>query len=138
MFKLFRRERGKKGFTLAELLVVIAILAILVAVAIPIFTGALKDAEDAVKKSAVRSVKAAAVTAILSDWSKYGKDGDAVAQSWTVGADVSKTGDISGLSIAASKDPSTAEEDITKVVTDGQDGGYTITGMVIVDVAPTT
>ena len=36
--------KNKKGFTLAELLIVVAIIAVLVAVAIPIFTSQLEKA----------------------------------------------------------------------------------------------
>ena len=38
---------NKKGFTLAELLIVVAIIAVLVAIAIPIFTAQLEKAREA-------------------------------------------------------------------------------------------
>lgn len=47
--------RGKKGFTLAELLIVVAIIAILVAVAIPSFTGSLNKAKEATDNANVRA-----------------------------------------------------------------------------------
>ena len=47
MIKKMREERG--GFTLAELLVVVAIVAVLVAIAVPLFSSSLTSAEDAVK-----------------------------------------------------------------------------------------
>ena len=51
-------KRGKNGFTLAELLIVVAIIAVLVAVAIPIFTSQLEKARLAVDHSAVRDAYA--------------------------------------------------------------------------------
>ena len=39
------KKSNKKGFTLAELLIVIAIIAILIAIAIPTFAGALENAK---------------------------------------------------------------------------------------------
>lgn len=36
---IFMRKQNRKGFTLAELLIVVAIIAVLVAVAIPLFTS---------------------------------------------------------------------------------------------------
>ncbi|HBT95967.1 MAG TPA: hypothetical protein DEB24_07820, partial [Coriobacteriia bacterium] len=61
--KEIREERG--GFTLAELLIVVAIILVLVAIAIPVFTGALSKADDAVEHAQIRSVKAAAATEVL-------------------------------------------------------------------------
>lgn len=55
------------GFTLAELLVVVAIVAVLVAVAIPVFTGALGSTEEATCDANRRSVKSMYTTAWLLD-----------------------------------------------------------------------
>lgn len=63
MIKKIREEKG--GFTLAELLIVVAIVLVLVAIAVPVFTGALDKAEDAVKAANERSVKAEATTAYM-------------------------------------------------------------------------
>lgn len=60
MIKRVREEKG--GFTLAELLIVVAIILVLVAIAIPVFTGAMNSANEAVAKGDIRSVKAEAVT----------------------------------------------------------------------------
>lgn len=63
MIKRVRDEKG--GFTLAELLIVVAIILVLVAIAIPVFTGALNSANTAVSEANIRSVKAQAVTDYL-------------------------------------------------------------------------
>ncbi len=64
MIKKMREERG--GFTLAELLVVVAIVAVLVAIAVPLFSSSLTSAEEAVKKANERSVKAEVTTLYLT------------------------------------------------------------------------
>ena len=109
MFKLFHKKLNKKGFTLAELLVVVAIIAVLVAIAILIFTGALRDAQLRVNQANIRSLKGEAVAAILSNWSK--KDDRASGgtlissgvgdtnSGWVARAKVSKTGDVTGLKL---------------------------------------
>ena len=45
MKKLFRRNRNRKGFTLIELLIVILVLAILMAVALPLYLSAVADSQ---------------------------------------------------------------------------------------------
>lgn len=55
------------GFTLAELLVVVAIVAVLVAIAVPVFTGALGSSEEATCEANRRSLKSMYTTAWLLD-----------------------------------------------------------------------
>lgn len=47
--------RDRKGFTIAELLIVVAIIAVLVAIAIPVFSGALERSRQGVDISNLRS-----------------------------------------------------------------------------------
>lgn len=54
------KKMNKKGFTLAELLIVIAIMAILIAIAIPVFTSQLERARDSVDENAARAAKSLA------------------------------------------------------------------------------
>jgi len=61
------KKNNKKGFTLAELLIVIAIIAVLVAIAIPVFTGAMAKAEEAVDQANTRAIKAMATVKYLEN-----------------------------------------------------------------------
>ena len=56
------KKTNKKGFTLAELLVVVAIIAVLVAIAIPIFTSQLEKSREATDLANIRSAYAEATT----------------------------------------------------------------------------
>ena len=67
MRNLLQKKLDKKGFTLAELLIVVAIIAVLVAIAIPLFGGALDRAEEAAFLANQRSIKAAGVASMVSD-----------------------------------------------------------------------
>ncbi len=49
------KKMNKKGFTLAELLIVIAIIAVLIAIAIPTFSGALENARLQTDHANIRS-----------------------------------------------------------------------------------
>ncbi len=59
-------KKNKKGFTLAELLIVVAIIAVLVAVAIPVFNSQLDKAKVAVEQANARSTYAEAATKYLA------------------------------------------------------------------------
>lgn len=73
MIKRMREDRG--GFTLAELLVVVAIVAVLVAIAVPVFSGSMQKAEDAVDTANKRSAQSEALTEyqLAKDDEKTGK-----------------------------------------------------------------
>ena len=58
--------KNKKGFTLAELLIVVAIIAVLVAIAIPIFTSQLEKSRETADIANVRSAYADAVAEYLT------------------------------------------------------------------------
>ena len=61
------KKNNKKGFTLAELLIVVAIIAVLVAIAIPIFTTQLEKSRESTDLSNVRSAAAEVVTEYLTE-----------------------------------------------------------------------
>ena len=60
-------KRNNKGFTLAELLIVVAIIAVLVAIAIPVFTSQLEKSKEATDMANVRSAYAEVLAEYLSD-----------------------------------------------------------------------
>ncbi len=60
-------KKNNKGFTLAELLIVVAIIAVLVAIAIPIFTSQLEKSREATDLANVRSAYAEIVTAAMTE-----------------------------------------------------------------------
>ncbi len=80
-------KKNNKGFTLAELLIVVAIIAVLVAIAIPVFTAQLEKSRESVDLSNIRSYYAEIVPAILTG------DLDSASSKITIqGKDVTTTG----------------------------------------------
>ena len=67
MHNLKNRSKDKKGFTLAELLIVVAIIAVLVAIAIPIFTGQLERAKEAADMANIRAAYAEACVKAIEE-----------------------------------------------------------------------
>jgi len=61
------KKMNKKGFTLAELLIVVAIIAVLVAIAIPVFSAQLDKSKLAADTANVRSAYAEVVADALSN-----------------------------------------------------------------------
>ncbi len=60
-------KKNNKGFTLAELLIVVAIIAVLVAIAIPVFTAQLEKSRDMTSLANIRSAYAEAQASYLSE-----------------------------------------------------------------------
>ncbi len=60
------KKMNKKGFTLAELLIVVAIIAVLVAIAIPVFTTQLERSKEATDLANIRAAYAEAMTDYLA------------------------------------------------------------------------
>ena len=60
-------KRNKKGFTLAELLIVVAIIAVLVAIAIPVFSSQLEKSRESTDLANVRSAYATLVADYLTN-----------------------------------------------------------------------
>ena len=59
-------KKMKKGFTLAELLIVVAIIAVLTAIAVPLFVTSLNKAQNAADDANVSSLRSVAVVYILN------------------------------------------------------------------------
>ena len=75
---MLKKLQSKKGFTLMEMLIVVAIIAVLVAIAIPVFNGALTKSKEAADVANVRATYAERQTAMLTENTKAPADKDAL------------------------------------------------------------
>lgn len=73
-------DRNTAAFTLAELLIVVAIIAVLVAIAIPVFASQLEKSREAVDIANVRAAYAEVMTAAISDDAGAGYGGQTMKQ----------------------------------------------------------
>ena len=62
---MLQRIKSKKGFTLAELLIVVAIIAVLTAIAVPLFVTSLQKAQKAAFEANCDTLRTAGIAAIL-------------------------------------------------------------------------
>lgn len=75
MKEMVKRVREEKdGFTIAELLIVVAIVAVLVAIAIPVFTSSLNKATAETDVANCRSYYAEQVVEYMNDTKSYTAD----------------------------------------------------------------
>ena len=65
-------KKNNKGFTLAELLIVVAIIAVLTAIAIPVFTTQLERSREATDMSNLRAAYAEVMANYLANGAKVG------------------------------------------------------------------
>ena len=61
------KKANKKGFTIMEMLIVVAIIAVLVAIAIPTFNGALTKSKEAADVANIRAAYAEVMVEYLTD-----------------------------------------------------------------------
>ncbi len=86
---MFKFMKSKKGFTLVELMIVVVIMAILVAVAVPIFSAVTKNARIKTCEANRREI-----ISQLNNYAMGSVDGDQHA--YTTGADLTITIDSEG------------------------------------------
>ena len=127
-------KKNNKGFTLAELLIVVAIIAVLVAIAIPVFTSQLEKSREATDLANIRSAYAEVVANSLSD---PDNDHQATVEKKQTVAKWQGAADIAGIAIAGndseeinSTTNSVVKYDKTtmKITIDDKEtsGGYTV------------
>ena len=114
------KKMNKKGFTLAELLIVVAIIAVLVAIAIPVFTAQLEKSREATDLANVRSAYAELMTEYLTwdgtdsnapaskqvpvkqtqdKWQTYNNDTSAIVAEGIAGHGVSVPAKVAGTGV---------------------------------------
>ena len=93
-----KKMKKSKGFTLAELLIVVAIMAILVGVAIPVFTSQMNNAKYGVDQANARSLYAEFMSDYLANGNKQSADyKDQTISGKTTVKTPSNTYDFSGI-----------------------------------------
>ena len=93
-------KNNRKGFTLAELLIVVTIIAVLVAIAIPIFTAQLEKSREATDKANLRAAYAEVMTGILTWDGKPGTVPSVNVNAKQTQANWQGDGDVASVSIA--------------------------------------
>jgi len=84
MMKLTRMMRNRKGFTLVELMVVVVIIGVLVAIAVPLYSGVQDKARTNTHAANVRTLQGAAAIYIAEEGIPTSADGNQV---WTAAND---------------------------------------------------
>ena len=79
-------KKNNKGFTLAELLIVVAIIAVLTAIAIPVFTTQLEKSREATDMSNLRAAYAEVMANYLANGAQTGAANTDSATTATVAA----------------------------------------------------
>ena len=113
---MLKKLTNKKGFTLMEMLIVVAIIAVLVAIAIPTFNGALTKSKEAADVANIRAAYAKyQVKAISSETNP----------TWNEPADLNYKGDDHGYSY--NENTKTITYKATKLVNETNGKTYTWT-----------
>ena len=103
------RKNNSRGFTLAELLIVVAIIAVLVAIAIPVFTSQLEKSREATDISNIRSAYAEVVAAGLVDPANTGLKATVTYKQQVDDWQTDKNTEIAGIKLSALTAPKNGE-----------------------------
>ena len=120
---MLKKLTNKKGFTLMEMLIVVAIIAVLVAVAIPTFNGALNKARVATDAANIRAAYAEASVEYLNGIAN-GTEKPTVAEKSVV-----TTGTTDGKISIAGKDYEWKNGKTAKITVNSATGEVTISGL---------
>lgn len=127
-----RRKDDENGFTLMEMLIVVAIIAVLIAIAIPIFTSQLENSREATDAANIRSGYAVASAKVLTDGGTTGVSAGPIElkqtqENWTSQVGSQKIGDftLSGAPSSGSVHVNVAP-DGTTTVSESATAGYTV------------
>ena len=96
-------KKNNKGFTLAELLIVVAIIAVLTAIAIPVFTTQLEKSREATDLANLRSAYAEMMTEVLT-WDGSSTFGTKTVHAQQTQASWQNNGDAATTNIAGGID----------------------------------
>lgn len=100
-------KNNRKGFTLAELLIVVAIIAVLVAIAIPVFNGSLERAKQSTDAANIRAAYAEAMVDYLGNGATAAVNKETVnmqSGSWDKLPDLTEIGGVPKANISKTKD----------------------------------
>ncbi len=120
------KKNNKKGFTLAELLIVVAIIAVLVAVAIPVFTQQLEKSKEAADLSNIRAAYAEAVANYLDTGATQTAEYDLKSDT----SNVLTSGNVAGVNVdeILGEDTCTIVVSATGATINGEEASaYTVT-----------
>ena len=121
---MLKKLNNKKGFTLMEMLIVVAIIAVLVAIAIPVFNGALTKSKEAADVANVRALYAEWQVGILTENTPIPTD----TKTFLAGPGSDKTTTLNYENNFAADDKTHTFTYTAKKLTDGnKDGGKTYT-----------
>ena len=119
------KRLNKKGFTMAELLIVVAIIAVLVAIAIPVFTAQLEKSRDSVSVANMRAGYAEVMTSILAGTDGTNVTYDATAKTYTISVEIKSQSNTTAWSGLGDELPWIDGTTITAPPTDpGTPGSY--------------
>ena len=122
------KKNNKKGFTLAELLIVVAIIAVLTAIAIPVFTNQLERSREATDAANVRSAYADIMVQYLNDGEGHTMEVSArqAVDGWQTSPQPVINTQIEGSESAIEFSAHTAGENYTVAVSVDNSGSATI------------